>query len=60
MSVRKKGNKWYCRFQIDGIRYERRCIGATDEKSAKKCEVVIMSEVMHWQQLVRVGQSSIC
>lgn len=47
MSVRKKGNKWYCRFQIDGIRYERRCIGATDEKSAKKCEVVIMSEVMH-------------
>ena len=47
MSVRKKGNKWYCRFQINGIRYERRCIGATDEKSAKKCEVVIMSEVMH-------------
>lgn len=47
MSVRKKGNKWYCRFQIDGIRYERRCIGATDEKSAKKCEVVIMSEIMH-------------
>jgi len=47
MSVRQKGNKWYCRFQIDGIRYERRCIGATDEKTAKKCEVIIMSEIMH-------------
>lgn len=47
MSVRQKGNKWYCRFQIDGIRYERRCVGATDEKAAKKCEVIIMSEVMH-------------
>jgi len=46
MSVRQKGNKWYCRFQIDGIRYERRCIGATDEKSAKKCETVIMTEIM--------------
>lgn len=47
MTVRKKGNKWYCRFQYDGVRYERRCLGATDEKTAKKCEVIIMSEIMH-------------
>lgn len=47
MTVRKKGNKWYCRFQYDGVRYERRCVGATDEKTAKKCEVIIMSEIMH-------------
>ncbi len=47
MSVRKKGNKWYCRFQIDGIRYERPCKGASDEKSALKCETVIKAEIMH-------------
>lgn len=46
MTVRKKGNKWYCRFQIDGIRYERPCKAATDEKSALKCEVIIKSEIM--------------
>jgi len=47
MSVRKKGNKWYCRFQIDGIRYERPCKGASDEKSALKCETIIKAEIMH-------------
>lgn len=46
MTVRKKGNKWYCRFQIDGIRYERPCKAATDEKSALQCEVIIKSEIM--------------
>ncbi len=46
MTVRKKGNRWYCRFQIDGVRYERRCSTATDEKSALKAEAVIMTEIM--------------
>ena len=47
MTVRKKGNKWYCRFQIDGIRYERTCKGASTQKDAEKCETVIKSEIMH-------------
>lgn len=46
MSVRKRGNRWYCRFQIDGIRYERRCSTAVDEKSALQAEKIIMSEIM--------------
>lgn len=47
MTVRKKGNKWYCRFQIDGIRYERTCKGASSQKDAEKCETIIKSEIMH-------------
>lgn len=46
MTVRKKGNKWYCRFQIDGVRYERRCDLAVDEKSAKQAEAIIKTEIM--------------
>lgn len=46
MTVRKKGNKWFCRFQIDGIRYERACKGATSQKEAEKCESIIKAEVM--------------
>lgn len=47
MSVRKKGNKWYARFQIDGIRYERTCKGATTQKDAEKCEAILKAEIMH-------------
>ena len=46
MTVRKKGNRWYCRFQIDGVRYERRCGTATDEKSALHAQSVIMTEIL--------------
>lgn len=46
MSVRKKGNKWYCRFQIDGVRYERRCPLAQDERSALQAEKIIATEIM--------------
>lgn len=46
MSVRKKGDKWYTRFQIDGIRYERPCKGATSERDALKCETIIKAEIM--------------
>lgn len=46
MTVRKKGNKWYCRFQLDGIRYERRCPLATDKLSAIQAEAVIKTEIM--------------
>lgn len=47
MSVRLRGKKWYCRFQIDGIEYERVCKGATTEKAALKCETIIKAEIMH-------------
>ena len=46
MTVRKKGNKWYCRFQIDGVRYERRCPLAVDERTAKQAEKIIAAEIM--------------
>lgn len=39
MSVRKKGNKWYYRFMINGIEIERAAKGATDLKTAKLCEI---------------------
>lgn len=46
MTVRKKGGRWYCRFQIDGVRYERRCSTAVDERTAKQAEKIIMAEIM--------------
>lgn len=46
MTVRKKGNKWYCRFQIDGVRYERRCPLAVDERTALQAEKIIATEIM--------------
>ena len=46
MTVRKKGGKWYCRFQIDGVRYERRCPLAVDERTAKQAEKIIAAEIM--------------
>lgn len=46
MSVRKKGNRWYCRFQIDGVRYERRCSTAVDERTARQAEKIIATEIM--------------
>lgn len=46
MTVRKKGGRWYCRFQIDGVRYERRCSTAIDERTAKQAEKIIMAEIM--------------
>lgn len=46
MSVRKRGGRWYCRFQIDGVRYERRCSMAVDERTALQAEKIIMAEIM--------------
>ena len=46
MPVRKRGGRWYCRFQIDGVRYERRCSTAVDERTALQAEKIIMSEIM--------------
>lgn len=47
MTVRKKGNKWYCRFQVDGVRYERRCALASNEREALQIESIIKAEIMH-------------
>lgn len=38
MSVYKKGNKWYCRFQIKGERHHFLCSGATSAKEAAMLE----------------------
>lgn len=38
MSVYKKGNKWYCRFQIKGERHHFLCPGATSAKEAAMLE----------------------
>ena len=46
MSERKRGGRWYCRFQIDGVRYERRCSMAVDERTALQAEKIIMAEIM--------------
>jgi len=47
MSVKKnpKNGRWYYRFQIDGIPYHRACKGATDFKSARKCEIEALDGV---------------
>lgn len=47
MTIRKKGNKFYCRFQIDGVRYERPCKLAETETEARKIETLIKAEIMH-------------
>lgn len=47
MSVRKKGNKWYCRFMLDGVQYpERSCKGATNQKEAEKYEACLKADIM--------------
>jgi len=46
MVVRKKGNKWYCRFQLDGFRYEKACKGATSQKEATIFESILKADIM--------------
>lgn len=46
MAVRKKGNKWYYRFMLDGVPYERSCKGATSQKEAEKFEAIVKADIM--------------
>lgn len=46
MSVKKHDNgRWYYKFQLDGIPYHRACKGATDYKSARKCEIEALDAI---------------
>jgi integrase len=46
MSVYKhKNGRWYYKFVIDGVQYHKACKGATDLKSARKCEIEALDGV---------------
>lgn len=46
MTVYKhKNGRWYYKFVIEGIQYHKACKGATDFKSARKCEVEALDGV---------------
>lgn len=47
--IYKKGNKFYCRFQINGERKHLCCKGATTEKEAKNLESVYMVQLQKIQ-----------
>ena len=46
MTVYEKNNRWYYKFQMDGVQYHRAIKGATDKKSAIKVEIKVKSELM--------------
>ena len=46
MSVSKRGNSWYYRFQLNGQEYYRACKGAVDKKTALEYEAIVKSEIM--------------
>lgn len=46
MSVYKKNNKWYCKFQIEGERKHLLCAGAKTEKEAEKIETGFKYKLM--------------
>lgn len=48
MTTREQGknNKWYYRFQINGVEYNGACKGATNKKEADKYETIIKAEIM--------------
>ena len=46
MSVYKKNNRWYYKFQIRGKQYHRAIPEATDKKSAEQVEIKVKSELL--------------
>ena len=38
MTISKRNGKFYCRFQINGERHHKLCVGATSLKEAEKME----------------------
>lgn len=49
MTVYKKNNKWYSRFQINGERHHYLCNGATSAKEAEKMESAFKYKLMQQQ-----------
>lgn len=49
MTVYKKNNKYYCRFQIDGERHHYLCSGATSVKEAEKIENALKYKLIQQQ-----------
>ena len=49
MTITKKNNKYYCRFQIDGERHHYLCSGASSYKEAQKIEQAFMYKVQQQQ-----------
>ena len=49
MTISKRDNKYYCRFQINGRRYHRLCVGATNRKEAEQIEIALKFKVMKQQ-----------
>lgn len=49
MTISKRNGKYYCRFQIDGERHHYLCVGAEDEKQARKIETQFMYKIQQQQ-----------
>ncbi len=49
MSVSKRKNKWYCRFQINGERHHYLCDGATSKQQAEQIEASLKFKIMQQQ-----------
>ena len=49
MTISKRDDKYYCRFQINGRRYHKLCTGATTRKEAEQIEIALKFKVMKQQ-----------
>lgn len=49
MTISKKNNKYYCRFQINGERHHYLCSGASSVKEAEKIEAAMKYKIMQQQ-----------
>lgn len=49
MSVSKRKNKWYCRFQINGERHHYLCDGAVSKQQAEQIEASLKFKIMQQQ-----------
>lgn len=49
MTISKRNGKFYCRFQINGERHHKLCVGATSIKEAEKMESAFKYKLMQQQ-----------
>lgn len=49
MTISKRNGKFYCRFQINGERHHKLCVGATSLKEAEKMESAFKYKLMQQQ-----------
>ncbi len=57
MSVSKRKNKWYCRFQINGERHHYLCEGAMSKQQAEQIEASLKFKIMQQQNGVILKES---